>query len=308
MSGLQIHHRTVYRYSAPVRFGLHRLVLRPREGHRITVRRHQLTVSPGAILTWMTDIFGNHIALADFQESADELVVDNQVELDLLDLPADPGAVPPAHCSAVTLPAAWLQYEQAVAAAYAVPAWPEELRAVSDWMQSIVRPEGMSATGAMQALTAAIHGTIRYRRREEPGVQKPSVTLQLGTGSCRDMATLALEAARSLGLAARFVSGYMHSTASEAGLGSTHAWVEVYLPDCGWSAFDPTTGGAAGRHHIALGVSTHPRGVMPISGSFDGRAGSSLGLQVSLTILPQPGAPPPGIQVPAPAVPMPVPS
>ena len=145
MSCLQIHHRTTYRYSAPVRFGLHRLVLRPREGHRATVRRHVITVRPAATLTWMTDIFGNHIALAEIHEAASELIVDNEVELEVHDDPADPGAVRQSHCSTVTLPATWLQYEQAIAGAYALPAWPEEAAAVSQWMHSLVRPSGMSA-------------------------------------------------------------------------------------------------------------------------------------------------------------------
>lgn len=286
MSCLEIHHLTTYRYTAPVRFGMHRLVLRPREGHRTRVRNHLITVSPRATLTWMTDIFGNHIALAEIHDPAAELIVENHIELEMEDHLADPGAVHQSHCSTVTLPATWLQYEQAIAGAYAVPAWPEEAEAVSQWMHSQVSSSGISAAGAMQALTAAIHRTIEYRRREEPGVQKPTVTLRLGTGSCRDMATLALEAARALGLAARFVSGYLHSSVSVAGRGSTHAWLEVYLPDCGWTAFDPTTGGAAGSRHIPLGVSSHPRGVMPVSGTFDSGGGRSLGMSVSLTIRP----------------------
>ena len=284
MSCLQIHHRTTYRYTGPVKFGLHRLVLRPREGHRTKVHSHRISVSPRATLTWMTDIFGNHIALAEIHGKASQLTVDNRIELDVQDTPADPGAVQQSHCSSVTLPAAWLQYEHSIASAYAVPAWPEDAAVVRQWLHSLVKPSGMSAAGVMQALTAAIHRTIQYRRREEPGVQAPAATLKLGTGSCRDLATLALEAARSLGLAVRFVSGYLHSAVSAAGRGSTHAWVEVYLPDCGWTAFDPTTGGAAGPHHIPLGVSSHPRGVMPISGTFDGNTGSSLGLHVSLRI------------------------
>ena len=284
MSCLQIHHRTTYRYTAPVKFGLHRLVLRPREGHRTTVRCHQITVSPQATLSWMTDIFGNHIALAEIHEQAEELVVDNIVELDIHNSPADPGAVQQSGCSIVTLPAAWLQYEQEVAAAYAVSSWQDEAYQITEWMHSLARPSGMSAAAVMQSITATIHSRIQYRRREEPGVQSPVTTLKLGTGSCRDVATLALEAARALGLAARFVSGYLHSSASSAGHGATHAWVEVYLPDCGWTAFDPTTGGAAGSRHIPLGVSCHPRGVMPISGTFDSHTGTSLGMTVSLTI------------------------
>ncbi len=292
MSRLSIHHRTVYRYSAPVKFGLHRLVLRPREGHRTTVASHRLTLTPQARLTWMTDIFGNHIALAEILEPAAELVVDNQIELTLLDEASDPAAVHPSHCSTVTLPAAWLQYEQSVAGAYVISSYPDEAETVAAWTRTQVSPDGTGAGSALHAIISGIHRSIGYRRREESGVQSPATTLRLGTGSCRDMATLALEAARSLGLAARFVSGYVDSAISAAGLGSTHAWVEVYLPDCGWTGFDPTSGGLSGTRHIPLGVSSHPRGVMPISGTFDGRSGHSLGMTVSLRIERIP--PPPG--------------
>lgn len=287
MPRLEIHHRTVYRYTAPVRFGLHRLVLRPREGHRTTVRNHRLTLTPAANLTWMTDIFGNHIALAEIHDEAAELTVDNNIDLDILEETPDPGAVKSPPPSAVTLPAAWLQYEAGVAAAYAVSSYPDETNMVREWTLSHIVSGNRPARDIMLELTETIHGKIRYRRREESGVQTPSTTLTLGTGSCRDMATLALESARTLGLAARFVSGYVESSISAAGLGSTHAWVEVYLPDCGWRAFDPTSGKAAGARHIPLGVSSHPRGVMPISGSFDARNGRFAGMTVTLSIRPR---------------------
>ncbi|MDB6068930.1 MAG: hypothetical protein JWL81_101 [Verrucomicrobiales bacterium] len=287
MPRLEIHHRTVYRYTAPVKFGLHRLVLRPREGHRTTVRNHRLTLTPSAHLTWMTDIFGNHIALAAIDGEAEELIVDNSIDLDILDEIPDPGAVKNGPLSAVTLPSTWLQYEAGVAAAYAVSSYPDETDIVREWTLSQIKAGDRPARDVMKELNGLIHRTIRYRRREESGVQTPASTLTLGTGSCRDMATLALEAARTLGLAARFVSGYVESSISAAGLGSTHAWVEVYLPDCGWRAFDPTSGKAADVRHIPLGVSSHPRGVMPISGSFDNRTGRFLGMTVTLSILPR---------------------
>ena len=122
----------------------------------------------------------------------------------------------------------------------------------------------------MQALGALVFRTITYQRRSERGVQNPARTLDLGTGSCRDMATLMMEAARLLGVAARGVSGYLHCTASMAGHASTHAWTEVYLPTLGWRGFDPTIGAAITIRHVVTGVSSHPRGVMPVSGSFIG--------------------------------------
>ncbi len=119
-------------------------------------------------------------------------------------------------------------------------------------------------------LCGRVHAIVAYRRRAEKGVQTPRQTLQAASGSCRDMATLLMDAARVLGIASRFASGYVHGAASLAGHASTHAWTECYLPGLGWRGFDPTSGKAIGLQHVATGVSQHPRGVMPVSGSFVG--------------------------------------
>jgi transglutaminase-like putative cysteine protease len=285
MSRLHIHHRTEYRYTAPVKFGLHRLVLRPRESHDTTVVRHHLSVLPKARLTWMNDVFGNHIAFAEFPEPAEELVIDSLVTIDRVDRGEDPGAVEPSRVSQMTFPLSYLQYENAIVEAYGVPVYPDEAPEIRSWAQAIIgQPTEMTALEAVRELNAVIFRTVNYRKREEPGVQSPMTTLQLGTGSCRDMATLGIEAIRSIGVAARFVSGYLNSLASLAGHGSTHAWLEAYLPDCGWCGFDATSGKATSRNQIPLGVSSHPRGVMPISGRFDRSTGSSLGMSVKLSI------------------------
>ena len=101
-------------------------------------------------------------------------------------------------------------------------------------------------------------------------MQSPAETLALGSGSCRDMATLMMDAARSLGFAARFASGYLDCPASEAGRASMHAWAEIYLPTLGWRGYDPTLGEPTSLKHLVVGVSNHPRGVMPVSGMFTG--------------------------------------
>lgn len=285
MSRVHIHHRTVYRYTAPVKFGLHRLVLRPRENHETTVARHHLSLRPKARMTWMNDIFGNHIAFAEFSEPADELVIDSRVILDRIDRGEDAGGPEPARKSQMTFPLSYLQYEKAAVEAYSIPVYPEEAPELEAWVRSIVGdPTELTAMEAATELNQAIFRTINYRRREEPGVQSPMTTLKLGTGSCRDMATLGIEAIRSLGMAARFVSGYLNSLASLAGHGATHAWLEAYVPDCGWCGFDATSGKATSRNQIPLGVSSHPRGVMPISGRFDSGTGTSLGMTVTLHI------------------------
>jgi len=103
-------------------------------------------------------------------------------------------------------------------------------------------------------------------------VQTPAETIEKGAGSCRDLATLLLDAVRSRGIAARFASGYMECSAAEAGHASTHAWIEIYLPGHGWRGYDPTAGGKTSERHVATGLSNHPRGVMPVVGSYYGRA------------------------------------
>ena len=113
-----------------------------------------------------------------------------------------------------------------------------------------------------------------------PGVQTPTETLLYGTGSCRDSAYLFMEAARRLGFASRFVSGYLHSPPSSANFGATHAWAEVFLPGAGWKGFDPTIGEVVGTNHIAVAVARMPESVPPVAGSFVGPPGASLDVGV----------------------------
>jgi transglutaminase-like putative cysteine protease len=131
----------------------------------------------------------------------------------------------------------------------------------------------------LQDLTRYINQTFSYQVREEPGVQSPAQTLASGTGSCRDFAMLFMAAARSLGLAARFVSGYLHDPLSN-GPGSTHAWAEVYLPGAGWKGFDPTGGIMVGSDHIPVAVARLPESVPPVAGSFRGAASATLDVGV----------------------------
>jgi transglutaminase-like putative cysteine protease len=117
-------------------------------------------------------------------------------------------------------------------------------------------------------INKAIATGFTYQQCEEPGVQTPATTLAKRAGSCRDFATLFIEACDCLGLAARFVSGYLCSPTLPWSQGATHAWAEVYLPGAGWKGFDSTSGQVVGNDHIAVAVSSHPESVPPVSGSF----------------------------------------
>jgi transglutaminase-like putative cysteine protease len=161
--------------------------------------------------------------------------------------------------------------------------YPTDVAKVKEWVGTVIDPTVIYDAEEIVALVArTIRKTIKYEQREVKGVQSPSLTLSAGSGSCRDMATLMLEALRSVGLPARFASGYLECTASEAGRASTHAWAEAYLPYVGWIGYDPMSGEATSGKHIVVGVSNHPRGVMPVSGTFFDEHNSYLGMKIAV--------------------------
>jgi transglutaminase-like putative cysteine protease len=241
----------------------------------------ELTVAPAHELRWSRDLFGNTIGTLIFKAPAQLLHIRSDVLIeravfgsaDLSELPRE------------TYPFSYDALEQGLAAAYLKLSFPEDAAAVQSWLTSTLRvpPEG-DGLAALQLLNAELFTACVYRRRDERGVQSPAETLSLRSGSCRDKATLFMEAARALGMAARFASGYLDCAASQAGRASTHAWAEVYLPQSGWVGFDPTIGETTSSKHTVVGVSHHPRGVMPISGQYTGNRSHYLGLEVSVKL------------------------
>jgi transglutaminase-like putative cysteine protease len=137
-------------------------------------------------------------------------------------------------------------------------------------------------------LTYAIKESFGYARRHERGTLAPLTTLDLGRGSCRDLALLMIEAVRSLGLAARFVSGYIYVPDRDQGAvlggGSTHAWCQVYLPGAGWVEFDPTNGIIGNRDLIRVAVARDPAQAVPLTGTFYGEAADELGMSVEVQV------------------------
>jgi len=287
MSKLRIIHQTLYRYHRPMQFGPHRLVLRPREGHDLQVERMTLLIEPAFSLEWSRDVFGNSVAAVIFLGEASELKIISQVEIRRGELPrlAEPSS------GVVGYPLTYDALESTMAAAYLVSIYPGEQAEVASWARTVISAADTSnAVSIVATLNEAVNRRIRYHRREEKGVQRPLETLQNGTGSCRDMATLLMEACRALGIAARFSSGYLDCASSLAGSASTHAWAEAYLAGRGWLGFDPTLGEPTSRKHIAVGLSNHPRGVMPISGRFHGTAADYAGMKVGVKFEMEPSA------------------
>jgi transglutaminase-like putative cysteine protease len=278
---LSISHITVYRYSQPVRLGAHRLMVRPLEGHDVQIRSSTLRIAPAYRLRWIQDIFGNSIALVDFLEPASEMRVESAVTVEQynnnpFDFVVDPYAT--------ELPFQYLPDDQVDVAPYLHRMYPGEDTAIRNWVRPFLGINGRARTMEfLTALNKSVPMSFNYRRREEPGVQSPGETLQRRSGSCRDFALLLIETARAMGLAARFVSGYLCQAADgvhEAALGATHAWAEIYLPGAGWKGFDPTCGILAADSHVRVAVTRLPAQAVPVSGIYDGTMAYYRGLQV----------------------------
>ena len=161
--------------------------------------------------------------------------------------------------------------------------------AIDVWAKSFVAVDGPTDTWEMLgAITKAIQRDMFYLVREAEGVQSPVQTLESHSGSCRDFAVLMMEATRALGLASRFVSGYLYDAnadgAGRIGGGATHAWTQVYLPGSGWVEFDPTNGIIGNRDLIRVAVARDPNQAVPLQGTWTGAPGDYLGMRVNVTV------------------------
>jgi len=280
---IRIQHRTTYNYSEPVSFGQHKIMIRPREGHDLHIESSILKITPAHAIHWMRDVNGNSIARVDFNESASQLIIYGELILqhydsNPLDFILDE--------SAVNYPFVYAPDSQPELAAFMHIIYPKDTARLRDWLTQFWKPgDQVETITLLQHLNQHIHDTFQYQRRDEPGVQTPAETLQKNGGSCRDFATLFLEACRCWGLAARFISGYMQCQATEAGGASTHAWAEVYLPGAGWKGFDPTSGIMTGAQHVTVAVARDPEHAAPIAGSFIGPNASFQNIQVDVSVV-----------------------
>ena len=267
---LSIRHETRYRYAEPVEFLPHRLFLRPREGHDVRIVSSRLEIAPPHQVTWHRDPLGNSVAVARFSDPADELVVLSELTIEHYeDLPYDYLLEP----YATHFPFQYDAAERVELVPYQQLLFAKEDEALRTWVAGFwTAGDRVPTLDLLQTLNQAIPARFAYTRREQPGVQRPAETLARGAGSCRDFATLFMETCRFLGLAARFVSGYLHAPGLHAADGATHAWTEVYLPGAGWRGYDSTTGHVIGGDHIAVAVARHPEQVPPVSGAYAGGA------------------------------------
>jgi transglutaminase-like putative cysteine protease len=279
---LRIQHRTTYRYSEKVIFGPHRMMLRPREGHDIQIEQSVLHISPAHRINWIRDVYGNSIAVVHFTERASELMIYSDLLLNHFEVNPFDFYIEP---EAFQYPFLYDLKTSLELSALTQPVYFSNIARVREWIGQFWRPGQTTGTlFLLQQLNGHIYRTFRYQARNEPGVQSPSNTLEKNSGSCRDFATLFIEACRCLGLGARFVSGYIVSGGATGVGASTHAWAEVYLPGVGWKGFDPTLGLLTTSQHIPVAVSQHPENAMPISGSFTGPSNACLGAEVTVCV------------------------
>ncbi|HEY2212782.1 MAG TPA: transglutaminase family protein [Bradyrhizobium sp.] len=285
---LTIHHKTEYRYAHPVAFGEHRIMLRPRDGHDLRVLSGRLEIAPEPMsLRWIHDVFGNSVAIATFDERAETLsfsstaTVDHHAVEEFALTPDDPAYFYPFRYDDEEFP----DLIQVITPQYSDP--DGELSA---WARNFLDEEGPTPTfKILSGMTYGIRKAFSYRKRHEQGTQHPLDTVQTGSGTCRDFALLMIEALRRLGIAARFVSGYLFVPGDRAhgyvGGGSTHAWVQVYLPSAGWIEFDPTNGIVGTRDLVRVAVARDPRQAIPLHGTYLGSAEAFVGMEVSINVV-----------------------
>ena len=285
---LTIHHKTEYRYAHPVAFGEHRIMLRPRDGHDLRVLSGILEIVPQPMsLRWIHDVFGNSVAIATFDERAETLSFISTTTV--AHYPAEEFAPTPDD-PAYFYPFSYDDEEFPDLVQFITPQYSDPDGELSAWARNFLDAEGPTPTfNILRDMTHGIRESFTYRKRHEQGTQHPLDTLQTRSGTCRDYALFMIEALRRLGIAARFVSGYLSIPGDRShgyvGGGSTHAWVQVYLPSAGWIEFDPTNGIVGTRDLIRVAVARDPRQAIPLHGTYLGSADAYVGMDVSISVV-----------------------
>ncbi len=289
---LHIEHLTKHTYEHPVSFSDHALFLRPLDSHLRHVSRFEVQTTPSSTQRWVRDAYGNLVLRCNFGltestvlefKTSIEIAVDEDNPFDFI-----------LETHATSFPLSYREPDLSSLKSYLDSKAAKGAFKVLDWFYGAV-PSPSTHADVVQFLSdinEAIRREITYARRDEEGIQDPDTTLQLKSGSCRDMAVLFIAILRQLGFAARFCSGYLYVPPAEDGGtpaenradGSMHAWAEVYLPGAGWKGFDPTNGILANSFFIPCGVSHEPLNVNPIQGSYFSKVSVPSVMEVDLKI------------------------
>ena len=302
---LEVEHVTTYRYAKPVEFGLHRVDFHPRAAHDIRVLYADLTVSPHSRQHWIHDVFSNSVAVVEPLVPADTLSFTARFAIEHLgvknhELPVDQDAK--------LYPFQYSPDDLVNLSGFLPLQYPDDAAAVSEWVAGFLPQRGTIHTRDVLAnINQFVRTDFAYAPRHSQGTQSPAETLALRSGTCRDFALLMMEAARGLGIAARFVSGYIYDPVLDdenpdggeiqgqgvqsldvgggtLGSGATHAWMHVYLPGAGWVPFDPTNTLSGGTDLIRVAFTRTPEQAAPVSGAWTGDAGDFLGMDVAVNV------------------------
>jgi transglutaminase-like putative cysteine protease len=284
---LNVRHTTVYRYSRPVALGDHKLMLRPRDSHDLRLIKTDLTFSPPASLRWMHDVFGNSVAIASFSEPSSELKIESSLLLETYAAERPPFQI---TAEARSYPFVYSADDRIDLGRMLERQYPDSRDRLAQWARGFVRSNPTDTSALLADLNSGVAAQISYQSRETEGTQTPIETLNRGWGSCRDLAVLLIEAARSLGFGARVVTGYLYRAAADGpagtvGAGTTHAWADIFVPGFGWISYDPTNGTIGGGDLIRVAVTRDIGQAVPISGSFIGASDSYLGMIVTVTVV-----------------------
>ena len=293
MPQVSIRHLTTYRYRNPVAFGEHRIMARPMESFDQRLVHADLHISPEpSLLRLVHDVSGAGVGVARFEARARTLSFEARITVD-----HRPG------------PGLLLQHDDAVIGAGPFAYAPDEAAELSRslirqhedpageveaWARRFLRPVGRTSLATLLAdMTHSIRRDFAYGLRLTGAPQTPLETLALRKGSCRDFAVLMIDACRSLGIAAQFVSGYVYSASRKSGRsggGHTHAWVRAYLPGGGWCDFDPTNAIVGNIDLIRVVAVADPRHALPLYGTYAGLRTDYLGMDVEVEITVQDAA------------------
>ncbi|UAW99849.1 transglutaminase family protein [Halopseudomonas nanhaiensis] len=268
-----LRHSTRYDFDKPVSVAPHQVRLRPAPHCRTPIEAYSLKIDGGEyFLNWQQDPFGNHVARLVFPEKIDHLYVDVELQI--------PMTVVNPFDFFVEEYAEHFPFEYPEALRKELGPYLEKSEAgplLNKWLESVSQEE-RPITGFLVDINQRLSQDIEYLIRMEPGVQTHEETLTLKRGSCRDTSWLLVQIFRQLGLAARFVSGYLIQltadvkaldgpSGTEVDFTDLHAWCEVFIPGAGWIGLDPTSGLFAGEGHLPLAATPEPSSAAPITGA-----------------------------------------
>jgi transglutaminase-like putative cysteine protease len=259
------------------------MMFRPRDSHHLQLLSTKLAINPKPVhIRWAFDVFGNSIAFAEFGEvKSNSLTFESEISLYHYE------ALQPTALlldAATRFPFQYAHNEVADLAPLIVLNRPDPEHRLSAWAKRFVDIGNGVTLDILTLMMRTIHASFQYQRRQAFGTRDPVTTLALQSGTCRDFALLMIEALRTLGIAARFVSGYIYTPKHQHDHGATHAWVQVYLPGCGWIDIDPTNGIFGNRDLITVAVVRDHTLASPLSGNFVGPSSVYNSMKVSVSV------------------------